>query len=262
MATSFIASLQTQSRVVWALMLRETKTLFGKHKLGYLWAFIQAAYLVITFWIIREYVGFTPPPGISTPVFLIAGFVPFFMFREIAIGGMKAVSGNRALLAYPQVYPPDIFVARALLTGALYLCVMVVMLLAAEWLGYLVRFDRLDKMIFALILALTLGLSLGTLFSACNLMWITTARIVPMFMRVLFFASGLFYSVESLPQAAKSILFFNPVCHVLELMRDGLSSGYVSTFVSLPYLIGFILVTLFLGMVLERYARRFMDRIL
>ena len=29
---------RVQTRVIWALMLRETKTLFGKHKLGYLWA--------------------------------------------------------------------------------------------------------------------------------------------------------------------------------------------------------------------------------
>jgi capsular polysaccharide transport system permease protein len=37
---------RNQGRVVWALMLRETKTLFGKHKLGYLWALINAAFSI------------------------------------------------------------------------------------------------------------------------------------------------------------------------------------------------------------------------
>ena len=54
---------RVQTRVIWALMLRETKTLFGKHKLGYMWALINAAFSIGIFWAIRDFGGFLAPHG-------------------------------------------------------------------------------------------------------------------------------------------------------------------------------------------------------
>jgi capsular polysaccharide transport system permease protein len=258
--TELQVAARTQARVVWALMLRETRTLFGKHKLGYLWALINAVFSIGIFWTIRELAGFHPPQGLSTPVFLICGFIPYYLFSETSSGGMNAISGNRALLAYPQVFPLDLLVARALLHGAMYLLVGVILLGIAAALGHKVDLQNPAGALLALLLALLLGFGLGGLLSACNLMFPATARIVPMLMRVLFFTSGLFFSVEGLPAAARNILFYNPMSHLIEMLRGCFAEGYGARFVYLPYVAGLLLSVLALGLLLERYSRRYLDR--
>jgi capsular polysaccharide transport system permease protein len=245
--------------VVWALMLRETKTLFGKHKLGYLWALINASFTIGIFWGIRELAGASAPQGSSVPVFLIGGFIPWYIFSETVTGAMNGINGNRALLAYPQVFPVDILVARALLYGAMYFCVMVFLLLVASFSGYAVALHDPAALLISLSLALFLGFGVGAIVSAFNLMWPTTRLIVPMIMRVLFFTSGLFFSVEFAPVYVQEILYYNPLSHLIELLRLGLSEGYASHFVFLPYVVGFIFLCLALGLLLERLSRRFLN---
>lgn len=256
---NLLNGVRIQRRVIWALMLRETKTLFGKHKLGYLWALINASFSIGVFWAIREFAGLAPPQGMSVPVFLLGGFIPFFIFSEIVTGAMNGISGNRALLAYPQVFPIDIIVARGLLQGAMYFCVLVVLLSASAFAGYSVPLHDPAAMLIALTLVLLLGFGVGTVASAFNLMWPTTRLIVPMLMRILFFTSGLFFSVEAAPLYVREILYFNPLSHLIELLRHGMSLGYESRFVFLPYVVGFLLVSLTVGLLLERFSRKFLD---
>jgi len=252
-------AIKIQIRVVHALMLRETKTLFGKHTLGYLWVFINAAFHIGIFWGIRGLMGLTPPHGMSTPVFLLGGFIPFYLFSESITGGMNAIAGNRALLAYPQVFPLDLLLARTLLQGAVYICVMTFFLSLAVILGYRVPLGNPYYVLLALFLSSLLGFGLGIVVSSMNLIWPTTAMIVPMVMRVLFFVSGLFFSVDNAPLLIKDYLFYNPLSHLIELERSGLASGIPSRFVFLPYVLGFTLTALAFGLLLERYSRRYLD---
>ncbi|NJC88965.1 MAG: ABC transporter [Desulfuromonas sp.] len=252
--------LKTQVRVVRALMLRETKTLFGKHKLGYVWAFIQAAFLILIFWALRSRGNMHPPFGISSAVFLLGGFIPWFFFSEAVNRSINAIGGNMALLAYPQVFPLDLIIARTLLVGATYFCVMVLFLALLGLYGYPVTLDQPAMVLLSLALTLALSFGVGSICSALNVMQPTTARIVPMLLRIMFFTSGLFFSLSELPLSLQEILYYNPLSHVIELLRNGFASSYPRSFVSLPYVTGFALVTLALGLLLERYSRQFIDR--
>lgn len=260
MAATLFEGIKVQKRVVWALMLRETKTLFGKHKLGYLWAVINASFQVGVFWVIREVAGFYPPHGMSTPVFLLCGFIPWFIFNNGVSDGMSAIWANRSLLTYPQVFPLDPLIARILLQSAMQTLVFVILLGSAWGMGYPAAIVNPHALFVALLLALMLGFGGASICSALNLMWPTTSQIVPMLIRVLFFTSGLFFSVVDLPMAAQKILTYNPLTHMIEYMRSGFSSGYGEHYISLPYAFGFALLLLVVGLLLERYSRRYLDR--
>lgn len=262
MSPILLEGLKVQKRVVWALMLRETKTLFGKHKLGYLWAVINASFQVGVFWVIREVAGFQPPHGMSTPVFLLSGFIPWFVFSNGVTDGMKAIWANRSLLTYPQVYPLDPLVARILLQSGVQTLVFAILLLVSLGLGQHVQIVNPHALLIGLFLALLLGFGGGMLCCAFNLMWPTTEQIVPMLMRVLFFTSGLFFSVIDLPIAAQKILYYNPITHVIEYVRQGFVAGYGEHYISLPYTFGFALILLTFGLLLERYSRRYLDRMM
>jgi capsular polysaccharide transport system permease protein len=66
--------------------------------------------------------------------------------------------------------------------------------------------------------------------------------------------------VEGLPAAARNILFYNPMSHLIEMLRGCFAEGYGARFVYLPYVAGLLLSVLALGLLLERYSRRYLDR--
>jgi capsular polysaccharide transport system permease protein len=55
-----------QLQVVHALVLRETRTKFGEHQLGYLWAVLEPLFWVLTFWGMYVVIGRPVSPGLET----------------------------------------------------------------------------------------------------------------------------------------------------------------------------------------------------
>ena len=98
-APSVSSALTVQGRVITALILREVHTLYGNTRLGYLWAIIQTAFNIGVFWLFREFLGAHAPHSMEMAVFLLCGFIPWYMFSDTVSRCMKAVSANQALLA-------------------------------------------------------------------------------------------------------------------------------------------------------------------
>ena len=94
-------ALTVQGRVIAALILREIHTLYGNTRLGYLWAIIQTAFGIGVFWAFREVMGAHAPHGMGMAVFLLCGFIPWYIFSDTISRCMKAVSANQALLTFP-----------------------------------------------------------------------------------------------------------------------------------------------------------------
>ena len=67
----------TQMHVVFAVLLRETKTRFGDNQLGYLWAFISQGLMIGMFIGFYRVFGRIAPPGMSLVAYLITGIVPY-----------------------------------------------------------------------------------------------------------------------------------------------------------------------------------------
>jgi len=248
--------LLTQLQVVYALLLRETKTRFGLSHLGYIWALVPSAAWILMFAGLYEVFGRMAPPGTSMVAFLTTGIVPFSAFRETATRCMSAIDANKGLLFYPQVRPLDLVVARAVLEGATHL------LLLALFLGGLAlvegppRIDSLLQTLIGLGLAIGLGASLGLLCCALSVYTPVVERIFSTVMRIIFWTSALFHPVESLPTVGRDVLLLNPVAHAIETVRDGWFPGYDARHSDVWYPIVWILVLSFFGLSVERMARR------
>jgi capsular polysaccharide transport system permease protein len=134
---------------------------------------------------------------------------------------------------------------------------MVLWLLVIRVFGYVAPLQEPAKIFLALAMAILLGFGVGAIGSSLNLMLPTTARIVPILLRILFFTSGLFFSVSELPLRIQRYLFFNPILHIIELTRSGFSSTYPASFVSLAYISGWVMAVLAIGLLLERYSRKY-----
>lgn len=249
----------TQLQVIYALLLRETKTRFGVNQLGYVWALVEPMMWIGTFVAFYHFFGRLAPPGMSALAFLTTGIVPFSLFRDTTQRCMSAIDANKGLLFYPQVRPLDLVMARASLELATHVVVMALLLGGlALWEG-MPRIDSVLQVLAGLALASGLGTALGLVCCGLSVYSPTVERLFPTVLRLFFWLSALFHPVESLPKSARDLLLLNPVVHAIELTRDGWFPGYSARHVDASYPLLCILVLLFFGLSLERVARRHLE---
>ena len=250
-------ALALQARVVRALVLRELRTLYGRHRLGYLWAFFEPI-THIGFWFLlwtfmhRGNVVHDMEPY----VFLSCGLIPFFCFKNVASFVQGAISSNAALLQFPPVKQIDTVIARFILKSATMLVV------GLSIFGILIFTGVADwpseplKVLLATMAMLLLGLGYGTFNCVACHLFPTYSHFTGMIGRVLYLTSGLFFVSETLPAPVLSVLQWNPALHGVELFRSGWSSLYESRFATFGYLLVFGLVLLLLGLLLEPRVRK------
>ncbi len=249
-------ALKVQGRVIRASILRETRTRFGRSRLGYFWALFEPmAYMLTLLAIFSAMERGAPIAGADLSMFFFTAIIPWLMFSRISGAVSRAIKSSKALLTYPQVKGIDIMLALVVLEFVTLFLVAVIYLLGANYFGVFVDIERPLAVILALLLASLLGFGFGMLSSTARLYWSAYSNFQSAFMRVMFFTSGKFFIVGALPATLQEWLWYNPLLHVVEWIRSAFFGGFESRFYDLSYPLMVALVMLFLGLASERLSR-------
>ena len=239
---------EIQRNVISALIYRELKTRVSEVRFGVLGVFIEPlgvmAVFLLIFGLIR---GNTGPLDIS--LFLAAGIVLFTLFNEVAVRALNAMRANEALFFYRPVKPVDSVIARALVESALYAIVYIVILAFIFAFHEKWMLESVPLLVVSFVsLALT-AFGLGLLLMVAGHRYSGLSQFVPLAMRPLWFISGVFFSVISLPQWMRPWVTWNPVLQAIELSRHAFSEDYpLDKSISLPYLLAWAGLSCCLGL--------------
>ncbi|MHA1529656.1 MAG: ABC transporter permease [Alphaproteobacteria bacterium] len=236
--------------MLFALLMREMTTRFGRSAGGYLWALIEPVGFIALLSLAFSQIAHSPPVGRSFPLFYATGYIAFSFYNDIAAITGRAVFVNRPLLNYPAVTALDTVLARFVLQSLTGLAVA-----ALVFSGILAVFAdqvRLQPaaLLGAFALAGLLGLGVGlvntTLF-ALSKSWELAYGVIS---RPLFLVSAVFFTFASLPAAAREVLWWNPLIHLVGLMRAGFYPVYDDSHVSVLYVLALGLGLVAAGLVL------------
>jgi capsular polysaccharide transport system permease protein len=246
-------ALIVQTRVIHALILRETKTRYGKHKLGYLWALFEPVLQIAVFVAMFTLGGHKKVSDMPIILFILTGVTPFMLFRNTLTQGLNAIDANRALLTFPQVKTFDLVAARGLLEIATMVVVSVILLLTVAAMDYPVRIENPLQVVFALILLAMTGFGLGMTFASLTPLFPSINQVVQAVLgRPLFFTSGLFFTAEVIPQYGRDILLLNPILHMIEMLRSAFFFEFNSSYASPSFAMSTALVCVCTGLVTHR----------
>ncbi len=241
--------------VLKALILRDIRTRFFGHGLGYLvaiaWPVVHIAILLGMY----AGVGRIAPYGSSTALWFATALVPVMAFIYASRWIMLSVILNQPLLGLPVVKVTDIIVARSILEAAA-ACCMAAVILASLWLLNISIMPRdvvgaSQAMAGAILLGVGVG-SFNALIARIAPMWATGYSLLTI---VFYIGSGVLFVPDSLPEIARQILSWNPVLHGAEWMRVAYYDAYTSRTLDKTYFIGSGVVWLFLGLACERLIR-------
>lgn len=220
-------AIATQARVINALVLRETKTRYGNYKIGFLWAIIEPAVSVALFALIFSSMRQDAPGGMPVVPFMLVGFVSFAMFKEPWVKMQSSISQSRQLLTFPQVTTFDVTLAKGLLEIIVTLFVLALLLFLAFVIGVDIRVERPLGVLAVLGLLATGSLGMGFFFASLEPLVPSVKQITSQVLgRPLFFSSGLFFVADIVPEAILKYLLYNPILHMIELVRGEFFYGF------------------------------------
>lgn len=246
--TRYFASLRT----ITALMLREMATTYGRSPGGYLWAILEPVAGVVVLSVIFSLALHRPSLGSNFQLFYATGIIPLGIFTTVSGRVAQAVTFSRPLLAYPSVTFMDAILARFILN--MLTQIMVAYLILA---GIMMIYDtkviiKLPAIAGALALSGVLALGIGTLNCFLFTRFPLWSQIWSILTRPLFIISCVFVVFDDLPVWARDILWYNPIVHLIGLLRHGFYSSYHASYVSVGYVLGVSACSMTLGLLLLR----------
>lgn len=243
-------------RSVSALVLREMATSYGKSPGGYIWALLEPIAGIALMTMVFSVMVRSPPLGINFPIFYATGMMPFVLYQTVSSKMTAAIMFSRPLLVYPSVTFVDALIARFVLNFLTELLVSYIV-----FTGICLFFETrtsvdLPAILLGFSMAGALAIGIGTMNCFLVSMFPLWQRAWSILTTPLLIVSCIFFTFDTVPEPARSYLWYNPIIHIVGQMRSGFYVTYDAPYVSPLYIFGLALVLTTMGLVfLRRYHR-------
>jgi capsular polysaccharide transport system permease protein len=249
-------SLQIMKDTVFALMMRELKTRFGAKKLGYFWAIAEPAAQASILAIMFSLIGRSSLSGVPVALFMISGLMPFKFFSKLLPQLAGSVQANKALFTYRQVSILDPLITRLIIEVVTYIVVFCIILAVMAWMGFNVEMQNFLAFLMINLLLISLGLGMGIVLCVAGAYWEDTSKVVGMVMMPMFMISGIFFTATMIPQKYIYLFDWNPIFHLIELIRQAMFVSYTSPVGDWQYVAFCALVVNSVGLMLYQVSRQ------
>ncbi len=209
-------------RILKLLIRRDLKVRYAGSFLGYLWTVLDPLLMSLIYWVVftklfARNIGYEP-----YILFLVAGQLPFYWFNGGVSATSKALRSEAQMVRSSNV-PRELWVVRVVCSkGIEYLFGLPV--LAVFALAYLKAPNwRLVLLPLAWVQIFVLLMGFGLLLAPLTVLVRDVERIIPIFLRVMFYLSPVLYSLGAVLKRAPELRYIydiNPIVGPLLIARS------------------------------------------
>lgn len=212
---------RVQRRVIWALILREILTRYGRHNIGFLWLFIEP--MLFTLGVTALWTATRSFHGSNLPIvaFAVTGYSTVLLWRNMPTRCVGALTPNLSLLYHRNVRPLDIYLSRLLLEAMGATTSFIFLTLFFNFVGWLELPENMLQVAGGWCMVGWFGLSLGLLIGSLSEESETVEKLWHPFAYLLFPLSGAAFLVDALPVQAQKIVLLLPMVNGVEYLREG-----------------------------------------
>jgi capsular polysaccharide transport system permease protein len=242
-------------RVIWALLMRELSTRYGRHNIGFLWLIGEPLVFAGAVTLMWSLIKPEFEHGVRVVPFVVTGYMSIILSRHMISHGMNCVKANTDLLYHRQVTVIHLFISRLLLEfiGVTFASFVIF--------GFLLLIGQMSPpknlpLVYAGwgILA-WMGVGLALLFGALAEIFEFMERIVGVITYIMVPLSGTFYFAAWAPPPFRRFLLLLPFIHPVEMIRAGFFGEFVKTYYDVAYAVAWSASLTFLGLVLVQFIR-------
>lgn len=227
-----------QGRVIYALLMREILTRYGRHNIGFLWLFVEPMIFttgVTLLWTITRSVHGSQLPIVA---FALTGYSSVLLWRNMPGRCIGAVTPNLALMFHRNVRVIDIFLARLILEAAGATISFITLALFYIYIGWLEPPIDLLKVMQGWFLIAWFGAALAVFLGAISEKSELVEKLWHPMSYLAFPLSGAAFTVDALPAPAQHYILYVPMVNGVEIVREGYFGNLVQAHYDLEYLIG------------------------
>lgn len=253
--TSLRESWAIQKRVIYALLMREIITRYGRRNLGFLWLFLEPMLVTVLMVALWKFARADQYSTLNIAAFTITGYPMAMMWRNASNRAIGAISSNAALLYHRNVRALDTIFARMILeiAGAtIAQLVIMAILIAVGWID--MPADPF-YMLMAWICMAIFAMGLGLIICAISLSFNIFGKLWNILSFVVLPLSGAFFLVHTLPPNLQELALMMPMIHGTEMFRNGYFGAQIITHESIAFILTSDLFLLFIGLLLIKPFR-------
>lgn len=247
--------LQAHGSILWALMMRELATRYGRYNIGFLWVIAEPLLFCVA--VLGLWTLIKPPyeHGIRLAPFVVTGYMPILLVRHMVNQAMTCVRANASLLYHRQITVLHLFLSRM---GVEFAGVSFAFIVVVTVLGVFGQMRAPEKlwMIYlgwGLLAWIALGLSL--IVGAAAELVSVIERFVSTLTYVLVPLSGTFYMVAWVAPDYRRYVLLLPFIHPVEMIRGGFFGDAAPVFYDIPYTCAWAAAFTVLGLLMLRHVR-------
>lgn len=237
-----------QKRVIFALLMREIITRYGRHNIGFLWLFVEPMLFTLAVSLLWGALKLNHVSALPITAFAVTGYSSILLWRNMPGRLIGSIGPNLALMYHRQVKVIDIFISRLLLEfmgATISFIVLTIVFWTFDWMR--LPEDLLKVMggwllltWFGSGLAILLG-SFAEEYEVIEKLWHPLAYIImPL--------SGAGFIVDSLPPVGQYWILYLPMVDAIEYLREGFFGSAITSHYDLGYAVAANLVLTALGL--------------
>lgn len=215
-------SLKHLADLVWVKAMFNLKAEASQNKISYLWWILEPLMYMTVFYIVFE--KLLHRGGEDYLFYLMVGLVMFQWFAKSVQGASGAIQRAKKVLQQVRI-TPLFFPAVVIVQTGMKQTAVFILLFAFLWgFGFTPSWQWLG-LIPVFLAQFLLIASVGFFLSLLVPLFKDLQQIIPSAIQFLLFVSGIFYSVDRIPEAWRTLFFWNPVANLLYQYRRILLSG-------------------------------------
>jgi capsular polysaccharide transport system permease protein len=210
-----------QCDVIFALLMREIITRYGRHNLGFIWLFAEPMVFTLGIAVLWSNFAHVRSAGFSVVEFAVNGYSSVLLWRNCANRCVHAIEPNLSLLFHRNVRVIDLFIARCLLETAGATASLTLLTVVCTATGFMQFPNDPLQVALAWLLLAWFGASFGTLIGTLAARHDVVERLWHPAAYLLFPLSGAVFMVDWLPSAWAKTAPLLPMVSALEMLRGG-----------------------------------------
>ncbi len=241
------STLKIWGDVIFAIFLREVKSK-NNDKLGVAWSVISPLVFIFFLSYFRGRMSGGEAHSIPTFFFMAIGMVLVQFFLGVMSQVAGSIKKNKPLYAFRQVQPISSVIAVSGFELLVKVFIIILIIMICAFLRFDMQMADPIEVIANIGRVWLIATSLGILFAlaACYVPEIDKIRSLAM--RPIFFISGIFFSLQDIPQEWWPYLTWNPLLHAVELTRYAAYPTYGDAGVSYFYLDSVTIICVFFAL--------------
>ena len=245
--------------LVRSLIIRNITARYKRSVLGIFWTLLNPLLTMLVMSVVFTALFRRQLPGF--PVFLLSGLLAWNFFSQSSNQAMNELIRGSSLIGRVKM-PKSVFAIAAVFADLVNLLISFIPLIVLMFVFHRPITTAILFIPISLFITTTFTLGVGLFMSTLAVFFNDMLNIYGILLRLLFYVSGVIYSIDMLPDKLQSIIRIIPTYHLVILFRQPFYEGKFPPLTSISHGLVWSLVFFFIGFwVFTRYTDEYNYRV-